>query len=113
MTFEEYQKDALRTAPIDIQDDEILGVLHGVSGLCGESGECIDLVKKWAFHGHDLDESRLASELGDVLWYLTVSAAAIGMSLENIAEANVAKRMHRYPNGFETERSINREPNDI
>lgn len=55
MTINEYQTEALRTAAgmNHPNNDEIL--LNGVMGLCGESGECVDMVKKYRFQGHELD----------------------------------------------------------
>lgn len=57
MTINEYQTEALRTAAgmNHPNNDEIL--LNGVMGLCGESGECVDMVKKYRFQGHELDQS--------------------------------------------------------
>lgn len=65
MTINEYQTEALRTAAgmNHPNNDEIL--LNGVMGLCGESGECVDMVKKYRFQGHELDKAHLAKELGD------------------------------------------------
>ena len=40
-------------------------------GLASESGEAIDLIKKYTFQGQDLDKVKLQHELGDVLWYLS------------------------------------------
>lgn len=53
MTINEYQTEALRTAAgmNHPNNDEIL--LNGVMGLCGESGECVDMVKKYRFQGHE------------------------------------------------------------
>ena len=60
MTINEYQTEALRTAAgmNHPNNDEIL--LNGVMGLCGESGECVDMVKKYRFQGHELDKAHLA-----------------------------------------------------
>lgn len=110
MTANEYQKLALRTVSEDSMDDLIL---NGVLGLGGESGECEDLVKKYLFQGHDLDKERLAKELGDVAWYLAITARGIGYTLEDILRMNLEKRQARYPNGFDPERSLHREPGDI
>lgn len=41
-------------------------LINGVMGLCGESGEAIDIVKKWLMQGHELDKKHLVRELGDV-----------------------------------------------
>jgi NTP pyrophosphatase (non-canonical NTP hydrolase) len=46
--------------------------------------------------------------LGDVAWYLAVSAHAIGWKLEDIFEKNIEKLENRYPEGFDPERSVNR-----
>lgn len=92
-------------------NDEIL--LNGVMGLCGESGECVDMVKKYRFQGHELDKAHLAKELGDVAWYLAVTAHAIGYDLETVLQMNVDKLRNRYPNGFEKERSLHRQEGDV
>ena len=109
----EYQTEALRTAAgmNHPNNDEIL--LNGVMGLCGESGECVDMVKKYRFQGHELDKAHLAKELGDVAWYLAVTAHAIGYDLETVLQMNVDKLRNRYPNGFEKERSLHRQEGDV
>ena len=55
----------------------------------------------------------LAKELGDIAWYLAVSADAIGYDLETIFQMNIDKLKSRYPDGFDTEQSQNRAVNDI
>jgi len=110
MTINEYQNAALRTAATD-NPEELL--VNGVMGLAGEAGECIDMVKKWRFQGHKLNFEDLVKELGDVAWYLAVSAFAIGYDLEEILQKNVDKLMKRYPDGFSAERSQHREEGDV
>ena len=68
----------------------------------------IDAVKKWLYAGHDIDPLDLLNEIGDVLWYLTLICSAFGWNLDYALEANIKKLRERYPNGFESERSINR-----
>lgn len=46
-------------------------------------------------------------------WYLAVSVDALGYSLEQILQMNIDKLRARYPEGFEAERSVNREDGDI
>lgn len=82
-------------------------------GLNGEAGECIDILKKHLFQGHDLDREHMAKELGDVAWYLAVSADAIGYDLETIFQMNIDKLRARYPDGFDAEHSLHRNANDI
>lgn len=112
MTINEYQTAALRTAQTDkLTANELL--LNSALGLCGESGEVADLVKKHRFQGHDLDLVHVARELGDIAWYLAVGAYAIGCDLESILQMNVDKLEARYPNGFSTDRSLRRDENDV
>ncbi len=106
MTPNEYQREAMRTAGKP-------QIVNGVLGLTGESGECADIVKKHLFQGHELDKEHLAKELGDVAWYLAVSAEAIGYDLETILQMNVQKLRKRYTNGFDSEKSLHRQKGDI
>lgn len=111
MTLNAYQDAALRTAKKDISEKEQL--IEALMGLNGEAGESIDILKKYLFQGHRLDKEHLAKELGDVLWYLAVSAKSIGYSMDDIARMNIEKLAARYPIGFDAERSICRDSQDI
>lgn len=113
MTINEYQKLALRTETNVVDDDYFLRLLQGIMGLSGESGECLDLYKKYIFQGHELDREHLAKELGDVAWYLAVTADVIGYDLETIFQMNIEKLKARYPEGFESDRSVHRLDDDI
>ena len=106
MTINEYQQLAMTTLNPELSEKDVL--INGVMGLCGESGEAIDLVKKWLAQGHELDREKLAKELGDICWYLAETATAIGYDLEDIMAANIEKLRKRYPEGFDTDRSVNR-----
>lgn len=106
MTINEYQKLAMTTLNPELDKKDVL--INGVMGLCGESGEAIDIVKKWLAQGHDLDREKLARELGDIAWYLAETAWALGIPLEEILQANIEKLRKRYPEGFDRERSVNR-----
>ena len=107
MRVNDYQEKALRTAAKNFTP--IQQLVDGVMGLNGESGECVDVLKKHLFQGHDLDVEQMALELGDVAWYIAVSADALGYDLETILKMNIEKLKKRYPDGFEAGRSINRE----
>ena len=98
MTINGYQRMALRTeSPTTNETDRII---QGAMGLCGESGEYIDILKKHMFQGHELDKKHMAKELGDIAWYLAVSADAIDYDLETIFQMNIDKLKSRYPEGF-------------
>lgn len=107
MTINEYQKLAMVTKNPELSGRELL--INSVMGLCGESGEVIDLVKKHVSHGHPLNREKLIDELGDVAWYLAECATVLDVTLEEVLERNIEKLKKRYPEGFSTERSINRE----
>lgn len=106
MTINEYQKLAMTTLNPELSRKDVL--INGVMGLCGESGEAIDIVKKWLAQGHELDREKLAKELGDIAWYLAETATALGLDLEDIFAANIEKLKRRYPEGFDSDRSIHR-----
>lgn len=110
MTLNEYQRAALRTATVNEANRlDALGLARDALGVAGEAGEVADLVKKHVGHGHALDADKVKKELGDVLWYVAVLAHRAGFTLETVAEANVAKLRARYPDGFDPERSKNRQ----
>lgn len=101
-SFDAYQQAAART----------LGDQRGLAmvalGLSGEAGECVDLIKKHLYHGHDLDPGKLTQEIGDVLWYCAALATVTGIRLHDVADKNIAKLRARYPDGFSVEASRNR-----
>ena len=111
MTINEYQNLAMRTLNPELGKREVL--INSVMGLCGESGEAIDIVKKWMAHGHELDKKHLVKELGDIAWYLAEAATALDVDLEDILQANIEKLRNRYPEGFSCECSRTRLQGDL
>ena len=124
MTGKEYQELAMRTNDggclhrlADAIDREfenkhnpiIADLLNGTIGLCGESGEVADIVKKSVFSEHPLDVDEIKKELGDVMWYVAMCCNSLKISLDDVMQGNIDKLMKRYPEGFSTEASINRE----
>lgn len=104
MTIKEYQKLAMRTATEDTKT-----LLHASLGLAGESGEVADIVKKVEFHGHNLNREDLIKELGDVCWYIALACECLDTDMEELFKKNIDKLKKRYPDGFDTEKSKNRE----
>ena len=111
MNINEYQQLAMTTLNPALDKKDVL--INSVMGLCGEAGEAIDIVKKWLAQGHELDKEHLAKELGDIAWYLAEAATALDIPLEDILQANIDKLKKRYPEGFETKRSLVRQNGDI
>lgn len=100
MTFDEYQKKALRTARDPREKDEFF---HLVLGLVGESAEVAEKVKKW-IRDQDSDMTKLnlediKKELGDVLWYIAVLAEFLDLSIDDIAKLNIEKLASRNRRG--------------
>ena len=111
MNINEYQHLAMTTLNPELSKRDVL--INSVMGLCGESGEAIDIVKKWMAQGHDLDKAHLAKELGDIAWYLAEAATALDLPLEDIFQANLDKLKKRYPDGFESQKSLVRLKGDL
>ena len=110
MTINEYQELAMTTLNPELSKKDVL--INSVMGLCGESGEAIDIVKKWMAQGHELDREHLVKELGDIAWYLAEAATALEIPLEQILQANIDKLKKRYPEGFEVAKSVERLENE-
>ena len=106
MDFVEYQKAAQRTSNTITGKDKII---NGCMGLAGEAGEVIDVLKKHMFQGHELDRAKMIDEASDCMWYLAEIATGLGVTLEEIAQHNVDKLWKRFPTGFDSVRSVNRE----
>lgn len=111
MTVNEYQAQAMTTLNPELSKKDVL--INSVMGLCGESGEAIDIVKKWLAQGHELDKEHLAKELGDIAWYLAEASTALDLSLDDVLQANIDKLKKRYPEGFDKQKSISRLKGDL
>lgn len=94
-SFVRYAADVARTMP---PASPVALAIYAL-GLVGECGEVTEPLKKHLRDGRAIDREHLALELGDVLFYLTAIATTFGITLEEIATANVAKCRERYPNG--------------
>ena len=93
----EYQRRALETWLHT--NDTGYNIIYPTLGLCGESGEVAEKIKKLLRdHGGFLDSEMkrsIALELGDVFWYLSTLAYELGFSLQEIAEMNYEKLQSR------------------
>ena len=95
MNFSDYEAAAART--INPALDANGRLIDAAAGLAEEAGEALSLVRKHLYQGRELDRDKLEKELGDVLWCLAMTAKAAGLSLEEIATANVKKLQSRHP----------------
>jgi NTP pyrophosphatase (non-canonical NTP hydrolase) len=101
MNFQEYQSKALTTNLT--KTDPLKELMQQVLGLGDEAGEVLALFKKWIRDTDadpaKLDKDKLKKELGDILWYIAVVAHDTGLSLDDIAKANIAKLASRKERG--------------
>jgi NTP pyrophosphatase (non-canonical NTP hydrolase) len=123
-SINEYAALANRTLAGNVRDGSVVAewpgsaatILNASSGIASESGEINEIVKKWFFHGHPMDNDsmiHMMKELGDLAWYFVLMCYALNISPANVLAMNIQKLQARYPEGFSTERSINRAPGDI
>lgn len=100
LTFKTYSEIWNETA---VYPGKGFNITYPTLGLAGEAGEVADKVKKvirdqGGVVGVDTMEA-LAYELGDVLWYICALAGELGLSLEQIAKANMEKLLDRKERG--------------
>ena len=100
MDFNDYQTKSRKTAGYPAIGHT---VIYPTLGLVNEAGEVAGKIKK-VFRDKDGEvtaETReaLKAELGDVLWYLAQVATELDLTLDEIAEYNIAKLYDRLERG--------------
>ena len=99
------------------KDVNIPLLITGAMGLCSESGEFMEIVKKTVFQGKPLTEENkfhIQRELGDCIWYWVNACRAIGVDPNDVVKENVNKLISRYPAGkFDVHYSENRQDGDL
>ena len=98
--YNDYQKESRKTWHY-VSTEHALA--YPTLGLVNEAGEVAGKIKK-LFRDKDKkltkeDVKALKGELGDVLWYLTQICTELGLSLEEVAEANLEKLFDRKERG--------------
>ena len=91
-------------------------LLTAALGITAEGGEFAEIIKKIIFQGKPVDEHtiyHMKRELGDVMWYITQACIALECSLEDVIYMNIEKLESRYPDGFDSFRSNNRNEGDV
>lgn len=100
LSFDKYQSDSFKTWYPKKFTEELdgkfnKGFTQALLGLCGESGEVADKIKKFIRDGNEIDKIAIGKELGDVLYYLTRIAEYFDLTLEEVAEMNIEKLIDR------------------
>lgn len=115
-SIREYSGLALRTLAPAVKAEQKEAILNAATGLSSETGEINELVKKRFFHFHPWtpeNQEHIKKELGDLAWYWALMCWCHGLDPAEVLHANIEKLKARYPEGFSTERSINRAAGDI
>lgn len=89
-------------------NEKLYNLMHGSLGLSGETGECVDMIKKAIIFGKQLDIDNIKEECGDILYYMNVILTAIDSSFEEVMQQNYNKLSKRFPNGFSEKSAIER-----
>ena len=92
-------------------------LLTAALGMCAESGEFTEIVKKIIFQGKPYNNENvyhMKRELGDICWYLAQACMALDTTIDEVIEMNVDKLKARYPGGeFDVHKSENRKDGDV
>ena len=103
ISFYEFNESIIRTS------DKSLDDLHEAAiGIGEEAGEVQGVLKKYLFHSHELDKTKLMEEIGDLFWYLFQVCRVLKISIYDIMDLNIKKLRDRYPDGFDPMKSKNR-----
>lgn len=98
MTFDDYAEAARLTYKGPPGHEHML--LNAALGIAGEAGEVADSLKKSRYPSKPGDGissySALVEELGDVLWYVSLLADAIGTTLDDVAGGNIERLAKRH-----------------
>lgn len=70
--------------------------LHMAVGVCGEAGELIDAVKRWAIYQQSVDLENIIEELGDLEFYMEGIRQGLNITREECLAHNVQKLTKRY-----------------
>lgn len=100
MDLNEYQTKSRKSA---LYPSFGAAYVYPALGLASEAGEVVGKIKKAIRDNNGtIDEARkteIKGELGDVMWYTAQLATELGLTLDEIAEANIEKLYSRLERG--------------
>lgn len=91
------RSDSPHFFPVDLK------LAHAAMGMSTEANEFLDAIKKAMFYNRPMDRVNLIEELGDICWYISLAATALGVEWEYIWTRNILKLKARYPHKFTCE----------
>lgn len=94
LTLDAYQRQAMQTR------SPRADLLYTAGKLTVEAAELQQHVLKAHYHGQPGPSQAMLDELGDVLWYAAAVAADLGLTLGDVAAANLAKLRQRHGSAY-------------
>lgn len=96
----DFSKEVARTWNSKLTNKEQLS--NAALGIAGESGEVVDEIKKYLYHGKALNMNNIYTEIGDTLFYLQALLNVLPgiVTLEQCQGMVVDKLRKRHPDGF-------------
>ena len=106
LTFNQYQQLARETKQFpDIYVGDLFGsqnvarYIYPAMGMAEETGEVLSVLNKCVRNDNGIvdeeDINRITKEIGDLLWFMTTLADELGISMNDVAESNIAKLKDR------------------
>lgn len=93
-------KEANPYHPTYLMSNHQLTLLHAAMGMCTESGEFMDQLKRHMIYGAELDHTNLKEEIGDQLWYIALAMRALDTDFGTEFNRNIKKLLVRFPTKF-------------
>lgn len=106
MELRDYELLAMRTAK-DMGSQK-MNLIHAAMGMCSDAGEACDVAKAHTIYNKEFDLEHFVEELGDTLWFIVLGARSAGVTLEQVARANILKLQKRYPDKYSDDLAIAR-----
>lgn len=90
----------LETNSRHLSEESGTKLTHAILGMMGEVGELASALEKFGWYRQPFDRTNVIEELGDVLWYVALACDAVGTSMEEVMELNIAKLRKRFPEKY-------------
>lgn len=111
----DYIPQALLTEATDFHaigsrlDKDTLRLTHASLGITSEAGEFASAVKAWLFYDRKVDQCNAIEELGDLMWFIAQACDVLGVTFDDVQQANLAKLARRFPEKFDEDHANNRD----
>ncbi len=94
----------------EAQNEQTMRIIHGILGIMSEGGEMTKAICDFIYADPrtPIDEVNIIEECGDTLWFINLILTAVGSSIPQAMERNIAKLQKRFPSKFTEEAALNR-----